>query len=191
MPALIAEWRTLLNAQTPPFLMVQLANIGRSDKTAWAAFREAQADIAKDGKDIGLAVTIDRGEANNIHPAAKQDVGGRLALQALALAYGKAVESSGPVFLGLERKNAALLVAFSHADRGLVAKDGPLTGFSVAGADKVFFPAEAAIADGRGIISSGKVQEPVYDRYAWSDNPVCTLYNSEGLPAIPFRTDKP
>ena len=194
MPDMIAEWRALFDSQKLPFLMVQLPGLminGHSDGTTWAEFREAQADLARNGKDIGLAVIIDRGDPKNIHPAAKQDVGGRLALKALSMVYGKDIESSGPVYGGMERKGAVLRIKFSHTGKGLVAKDGPLTGFSVAGADKVFQPAEAAIEDGVVSVSSAKVPEPLHVRYAWCDNPVCNLYNSEGLPAMPFRTDEP
>ncbi|HEY3376344.1 MAG TPA: sialate O-acetylesterase [Armatimonadota bacterium] len=191
MPDMIAEWRSIFNAQKLPFLMVQLPNIGKPDGTTWAAFREAQADVAAKGKDIGLAVIIDRGETNNIHPIAKQDVGGRLALKALTMVYGKPIESSGPVYESMVGRNAALRLRFSHVGKGLVAKDGPLTGFTVAGADKVFYPAEATLEKDTVSLTAAQAPAPIYVRYAWSDNPTCNLYNTEGLPAMPFRTDAP
>ena len=138
----------------------------------------------------GMAVIIDIGEAKDIHPKNKQDVGKRLALWALANTYGKKVVYSGPLYKSMERKGNQILLRFDHCGGGLVARDGaPLKGFAIAGEDRKFVWADAKIEGDTVVVSSEKVAEPVAVRYAWADNPACNLCNKAGLPASPFRTD--
>lgn len=138
----------------------------------------------------GQAVIIDIGEANDIHPKNKQDVGLRLALNALAKDYGRDVVYSGPSYKSLKKQGNALVLSFDHIGGGLVAKDGELKSFAIAGADKKFVWADARI-DGETIVVSHKdVANPVAVRYAWAENPEATFYNKAGLPASPFRTDQ-
>jgi sialate O-acetylesterase len=138
----------------------------------------------------GMAVTIDIGEADDIHPKNKQDVGKRLALWALAESYGKELVCSGPIYKSMKVERDKIILQFDHIGGGLVAGGGgALKGFTIAAADRKFVWADARI-DGDGIVvGSDEVSEPAAVRYAWADNPVCNLYNREGLPASPFRTD--
>jgi sialate O-acetylesterase len=154
--------------------------------------REAQALTANTTPHCGLATTIDIGEADKLHPRNKQDVGRRLALSALALTYGKPVEYSGPVFKAMKLEGNSISLEFDHVADGLVAKghDNRLLGFAICASDKRYVWADARI-DGKGVIvSAPQVKNPVAVRYAWANNPVCNLYNSVGLPAVPFRTDR-
>lgn len=139
----------------------------------------------------GMAVIIDIGEANDIHPKNKQDVGQRLALWALAKDYGKKnLIYSGPMYRSMETKGNQIVLSFDHVGSGLLAKDGgTLRGFAIAAADKKFVWADARIVGNTVVVSSPAVPDPVAVRYAWAENPVCNLYNREGLPANPFRTD--
>ncbi len=138
----------------------------------------------------GMAVIIDIGDAKDIHPKNKQDVGKRLALWALAETYGHDVVYSGPLYKSMEAKDGKIVLHFDHIGGGLVAQgDGPLKGFAIAGADRKFVWADAKIKGNTIIISSDNVADPVAARYAWADNPICNLYNKAGLPASPFRTD--
>ena len=137
----------------------------------------------------GMAVIIDIGDAADIHPKNKQDVGRRLALWAQSQVYGKDVVYSSPLFESLKVEEGKLRVTFKHEGSGLVAKGDKLTGFSIAGEDRQFAWADAQIDGKTVILSSDKVSKPVAVRYAWADNPECNLYNKEGLPASPFRSD--
>ena len=138
----------------------------------------------------GMAVIIDIGDANDIHPKNKQDVGRRLALWALANSYGKKLVYSGPIYKTMKTKGNQIILHFDHVGGGLVARpDEPLKGFAIAGADRKFVWADAKIEGDSIVVSSSEVSAPVAVRYAWADNPVCNLYNNEGLPASPFRTD--
>ncbi|NUN97309.1 MAG: 9-O-acetylesterase, partial [Candidatus Omnitrophica bacterium] len=155
----------------------------------WAELREAQT-MTLALPHTGMAVIIDIGEAKDIHPRNKQDVGKRLALNALAKDYAKKVPYSGPMFEKLEVKEDRAVVTFKHADGGLQTKgEGGLKGFAIAGEDKQFVWADAKIEGNTVVVSSEKVTKPVAVRYAWANNPVCNLYNGAGLPASPFRTD--
>ena len=191
--AMIEDWRQAWQQGPFGFYFVQLANFtdrlpdpGDSD---WAELREAQT-MALSLKNTGMAVIIDIGEAKNIHPKNKQDVGKRLALAALAKSYRKRIPYSGPMFETMKVKGDKIELKFDNADGGLVAKGGgSLKGFAIAGADKEFVWADAAIDGKEVIVSSDKVAEPVAVRYAWANNPECNLYNGAGLPASPFRTD--
>ena len=136
----------------------------------------------------GMAVTIDIGEPD-IHPKNKQDVGKRLALWALAKTYGKNIVYSGPIYTLMEVQGNKAILHFSNVGGGLVAKGDLLKGFAIAGEDKKFVWADAKIEGNAVVVSSDKVSAPVAVRYAWAKNPVCNLYNREGLPATPFRTD--
>ena len=136
-----------------------------------------------------MVVTTDCGDANDIHPPHKQPVGARLALAARALAYGERIEYSGPLFDAIKAKGARATLTFTHPGGGLVAKGGPLKGFTIAGADKVFHPAHAEIRGKTVVVRSQAVPQPVAVRYGWANVPEGNLFNKAGLPASPFRTD--
>ncbi len=144
---------------------------------------------AKNVPNSGLAVTIDVGNAGDIHPKDKRTVGHRLALIALAKDYDRNVEYSGPVYRSMKISGNEVHLKFDHAKGGLVATGGPLTGFAVAGTDGQFVWAKAAIEDNSVVLSAPGISKPAAVRYAWDVNPVCNLYNQAGLPAVPFRTD--
>jgi sialate O-acetylesterase len=192
-PAMIKNWRDAWGQGDFPFLFVQLANFEATSpepqENDWAELREAQS-MALLLPNTGMAVTIDIGEANDIHPKNKQDVGKRLALWALAKTYGKKIVCSGPIYkyMVVKGDNKAILY-FYYVGGGLVTKGDSLKGFAIAGADKKFVWADANIVGDTVVVSSDKVSAPVAVRYAWGENPVCNLYNKEGLPATPFRTD--
>jgi sialate O-acetylesterase len=186
--ALVRDWRRLWGEGDFPFYIVQLA--GQQAESNSPLVREAQATILA-LPHTGMAVTSDIGEAKNVHPKNKQDVGDRLARIALANVYDRDLEFSGPVYQSLKVKGATVELKFSHAD-GLTAHNGPLDGFVIAGADMKFVPATAQIEDHKVIVSSPDVSAPVVVRYAWMNFPAgCNLYNAAGLPAVPFRTDAP
>ncbi len=184
-PAMIADWRRAWGQGEFPFLFVQIAPYSGMTPE----IREAQLLTAKTVKNTAMTVTIDCGDANDIHPADKQPVGARLALAARALAYGEKLEYSGPVFESMETQGAATILRFTHSGGGLVAKDGELKGFTIAGADEVFHPAKAEIRGDTVVVSADGVSEPLAVRYAWANVPEGNLYNRAGLPASPFRTD--
>ena len=191
MPLLISDWRDKWNKELP-FYWVQLANFtaaaDQPGDSTWAELREAQSMALRSPK-TGQAVIIDIGEAKDIHPKNKQDVGKRLALNALAKDYGKDVEFSGPIFKSISIEGNIAKLSFDYAE-GMVAKGGELKRFEIAGVDKKFVWADAKIEGKQIIVSSDSVKFPVAVRYAWSDNPEgCNLYNGAGLPASPFRTD--
>lgn len=193
-PLTIRDWRQAFGQGDFPFLFVQLANhMPRydvpQDYSAWADLRESQLKTLE-VSNTAMAVAIDLGDACDIHPRNKRDVGERLSFAALAKAYGKSCVYSGPMIELSEVSGSELRLHFSHTDGGLVAKGGnKLTGFAVAGTDKRFVWADARIEGSTVIVRSDKVSEPVAVRYAWADNPACNLYNGAGLPASPFRTD--
>jgi sialate O-acetylesterase len=193
-PAMIEDWRKAWGIGEFPFLFVQLANFmerkPEPSESAWAELREAQMAALR-LPNTGMAVAIDIGEANDIHPKNKQDVGKRLALAALAKAYGFKIEYSGPLFEKMEVEGNKARLFFKHTGSGLVCEGDKLLGFAIAGEDKKFVWADAKIEGKTVVVWSDKVQKPVAVRYAWADNPECNLYNKEGLPAVPFRTDIP
>jgi sialate O-acetylesterase len=193
LPAMIGDWRAHFGLGEFPFYIVQLAAWQQPAKEPrendWAELREAQALTAQQVPNCGLAVAIDIGDAQDIHPKDKRDVGRRLALCALANAYGKPIEWSGPWYKSMETAGKAIRLHFNHVGGGLVAKGDKLKGFAVAGEDRKFVWAEAAIEGDSVLVSSAKVAHPLAVRYAWDINPVCNLFNQDGLPAVPFRTD--
>lgn len=194
--AMIEDWRRGWGDAGLPFLFAQLAAFmappEEPGESGWALLRESQsAALALPG--TAQVVLVDAGDAADVHPRDKQVVGERLALAARKVAYGEEVVFSGPVYRGHEVADGRVLVDFDHVGGGLVAGDGPRaspTGFAVAGADRRFVWAEARIEGGRVVVWSELVPDPVAVRYGWADNPEgANLYNREGLPAAPFRTD--
>ena len=190
--AMIEDWRVRWGMDYFPFLFVQLANymdipeVPQED--AWAELREAQS-MALNLPNTGMAVTIDIGEMFDIHPRNKQDVGYRLALAAKHIAYNQEIVYSGPLYKSMEINGRDIEIAFNHVGKGLQLKGEKLSGFQIAGKDKKFYWANAQIVGGEVFVSSDKVKEPVAVRYGWAINPECNLYNKNGLPASPFRTD--
>jgi sialate O-acetylesterase len=193
LPAMIGDWRKLFGQGDFPFYIVSLpAFMHHQDhpvESSWAELREAQALTASTVPNCALAVTIDTGDPDNIHPPDKEIVGERLAFCALAQHYGEKIPYQGPTFKSLEHLPGALKLYFAHTDGGLVAKDGKPGEFSVAGKDRQWHWADAKIEGDAIVVSSPAVPEPVAARYAWQSCPVATLYNGTGLPAVPFRTD--
>jgi sialate O-acetylesterase len=194
-PAMIRDWRAKWHDEFP-FIWVQLASfmqpVATPSESGWAALREAQHMTLALPK-TGEAIAIDIGEANDIHPKNKQDVGYRLALAALKVAYDKNVTYSGPVYQSMEVKGNKIILSFANVENGLTAKNdryGYLKGFAIAGADQKFVWAKATIEGDKVIVTSDAVVQPVAVRYAWGNNPDdANLYNVGGLPASPFRTD--
>ncbi|MBN1822348.1 MAG: sialate O-acetylesterase, partial [Prolixibacteraceae bacterium] len=191
---MIQDWRIRWQQGNFPFLFVQLANYlyqkdepGESD---WAEIREAQRKTL-DLPNTGIAVTIDIGEARNIHPSNKKDVGERLSRIAFKMAYGyKNIIESGPLPLSWEKEGNKVKIVFNHIANGLQAKnDSILKGFAIAGENKQFYWAEAQIQGNSVILKCPVVNKPKYIRYGWADNPECNLYNSEMLPASPFQIE--
>jgi sialate O-acetylesterase len=193
LPAMIADWRRHFGVGDFPFYIVQLAAFQATQPSPrdndWAELREAQAMTAKNTPRSGLAVAIDIGDANDIHPKNKAEVGRRLALCALAQTYGKTIEFSGPQYKSMKVQGDKIRLRFDHADSGLLAKGGELKGFAIAGEDHKFVWAKAEIEGKQVVVSGPSVDKPVAVRYAWDINPVSNLYNEAGLPAVPFRTD--
>ncbi len=191
-PAVIRSWRWAFEREDLPFLFVQLANFqqraAQPGESAWAELREAQA-LALSLERTGMAVAIDVGEADDIHPRDKRTVGERLALAARSVAYGEKLESCGPTFRALQVEGGRARVSFDHA-AGLRTRDGAApAGFALAGEDRSFRWAQAAIEGEAVVLSSEEVPAPVAVRFAWADNPAHNLANGAGLPAIPFRSD--
>jgi len=184
-PAMIADWRQAWSQGDFPFLFVQIAPFSGMTPE----IREAQLLSWQRTTNTAMAVTIDCGDANDIHPTHKQPVGARLALAARALAYGEKIEYSGPVFESLNVDGANAILHFKHLGGGLVAKAGELKGFTLAGADKMFHPAQAKIVGDTVVVNSPEVSQPVGVRYAWANVPEGNLFNHAGLPASPFQTN--
>jgi sialate O-acetylesterase len=188
---LIRSWRVAWGQGDLPFYFAQLANYAdKADPSdrAWARLREAQAQVLS-LPNTGMAVTIDIGEAKNIHWGNKQELGRRLALIAKAQVYGIPPEFSGPIFAGAVREGRALRVHFTHVGTELSSRGGPVTALELAGPDKVFHPAAAIIETDSLLVSSPEVTDPIAVRYAWTDAPAANLYSDGGLPAVPFRSD--
>ncbi|MFH1744267.1 MAG: sialate O-acetylesterase [bacterium] len=192
-PLMIRDWRGKWGQGEFPFLFVQLANFlepkSEPNESAWAELREAQL-MTLSLPNTGMAVAIDIGEAKDIHPKNKQDVGKRLALAAQRIAYSEKLVFSGPIYKSMNIQGDVIRLRFEHVGGGLTAKrDGGLKGFAVAGENRKFVWANAKIEGNTVVVSSPEIRHPVAVRYAWAENPVCNLYNKEGLAASPFRTD--
>ena len=194
--AMINDWRNKWQEGNFPFLFVQLPNFmdakSEPSESNWALTREAQLKTLS-LQNTAMAVTIDIGEWNDIHPLDKKDVGNRLALAAEKVAYGDdTINYSGPIYKSIEIDGNKIILSFENANGGLIAKNGgELKGFSIAGADKNFVWAQAKIENNRIIVWSNEISNPVAVRYAWADNPDgANLINKGGLPASPFRTDE-
>lgn len=196
LPAFISDWRRQWGLPDLPFLVVQIPNFMHDGDMPpvhcnWALLREAQLSALR-LPNTGLAITIDLGNPDNIHPGNKQDLAHRVVLQALKLVYGKNIIASGPVFTSMELQDSKAIVHFGNTGTGLITKDkyGYVKGFAIAGEDRKFYWAKAAINGSTVEVYADRVKKPVAVRYAWSFSPDVTLYNSEGLPAAPFRTDQ-
>jgi sialate O-acetylesterase len=193
-PAMIQSWRRNWGQGDFPFLFVQIANFGvvpaEPVENDWAELREAQ-QMTLSTPNTGMAVTIDIGESADIHPRNKQDLGYRLGLTAQVLAYGEKIIYSGPIYRkdSMKIEGNRIRLYFDHIGSGLMAENGELKGFSIAGKDKKFVWAKAAIKGDSLLVWNEDVSHPASVRYGWAASPVCNLYNSEGLPASPFRTD--
>ncbi|MGE6353955.1 sialate O-acetylesterase [Flavobacterium sp. NPDC079362] len=195
MESLITNWRSQWQQPKLPFLYVQLTNFMEPKpepvESNWAELRQQQLNMLKI-PNTGMAVTIDLGEWNDIHPLNKYDVGKRLALQARKLVYGeKNLIASGPLFKHIEKKENKLILSFTAVGSGLTAKDSKtLKGFAIAGNDGKFVWANTTIEGNKVIVWSDVIIDPVKVRYAWADNPVeVNLCNKENLPASPFEAD--
>ena len=184
-PLMIADWREKWGQGDFPFLFVQIAPY----KDDCPELREAQFLTWKKTPNTAMAVTVDVGDANNIHPTHKEPVGQRLALAARALAYGEKIEYSGPEYDSMKVDKNRVMLNFKHVGSGLVAKDGPLKGFTIAGADKKFVDAKAEIQGAMIVVTSDQIASPVAVRYGFTNIPEGNLWNKQGLPASTFRTD--
>ncbi len=186
---MIRDWRRAWGQGDFPFLFVQIANFKTGPDAMWPEVRDAQRRTLSLAN-TGMAVTIDIGEATNIHPLNKQDVGLRLALAAEAISYGEKVEYSGPLYRQATVEGKEMRVWFDHAASGLKAKGDGVQGFEVAGATGKFVEAQARIEGATVVVSAPSVIEPRRVRYAWKDVPDCNLFNGEDLPASPFRSEE-
>ena len=192
-PAMIQSWRETWKEGDFPFLFVQLAPwkaiVSEPQESDWAELREAQLLTSLHCKNTGMAVITDVGDPKDIHPRKKEPVGARLALAARGIAYKHNIEYSGPVYDKMSVKDGKAVLHFKHAGKGLEAKGGPLHGFTIAGSDRKFYNAKAEIQGDTVLVWSDKVTEPAAVRYGWANCPVVNLWNKDGLPATPFRTD--
>ena len=192
-PAMINDWRRLWNQDDFPFYFVQLPNFTRSpepSKSGWPEIREAQL-MTLSVPNTGMVVTIDIGDAVDLHPKNKKDVGYRLSLIALDNVYDNdEIFFSGPIYDSFKISGSKIIVKFKHTANGLISKNSrELKGFVIAGSDDVYLPAKAIIINDEIIVWNERIDNPLNVRYAWADNPDANLYNSALLPASPFRTD--
>lgn len=186
-PAMIADWRAKWKLGDFPFLYVQIAPFQGQPPE----IREAQFLTLAKSKNTAMAVITDYGDARDIHPKQKEPVGHRLSLAARALAYGEKLEYSGPLYQEMRANGDKAWISFSHLGGGLVAKDGDLKGFTIAGSDGKFVVAKAEIKGDKVVVSAEGVPDPQAVRYGWENVPDVNLFNKDGLPASPFRTDVP
>jgi sialate O-acetylesterase len=190
---MIRNWRHDWKGDGFPFLLVQLAPFmaikEQPAESNWAELREAQALATKVLPKVGMAVITDVGEEKDIHPKKKEPVGARLALAARAIAYGEDIVYAGPTYKSMKVRDGKAVISFSHVGGGLEVRGDELKGFAIAGVDKKFVWAKAEVQGDKVIVSSPDVSEPVAVRYGWADYPVVNLWNKDGLPASPFRTD--
>ena len=191
---MINDWRKHWNEGNFPFYFVQLAsynsdNGNSKNGSTWAELREAQT-MTLSVPNTGMAVTTDIGESNDIHPKNKQDVGKRLAAIALHDIYKKEIVFSGPMYQSMKLESNKAKIYFTNTGSGLIAKNGELKGFEIAGADKQFYLAKAEIEGDHVVVYSDSVKNPVAVRFGWMDDAGAdNLFNKEGFPASPFRTD--
>jgi sialate O-acetylesterase len=191
---MIQHWRDDWEDDEMPFLFVQLPMhryAGDPDYKHWCLIREAQMRVFETVKNTGIAVIIDWGEFNEIHPKEKRPVGERLEKQALYLVYDKcsAKEAFGPIYKRSVHRGNSMELHFEHAEDGFVTK-GDITGFEVAGEDKIFYPANAQIVKSQINVSAPEVAEPVYVRYLWTNYGEVTLFGANSIPVAPFRTSR-
>ena len=193
LPAMISDWRRLFGQGDFPFYIVSLPVYRHRSEApvddGWTGVREAQSLAAKNVPHSCLAVTVDTGNPDNVHPIDKREPGERLALCALGEHYGRDVVYSGPTLKSVERVSGTIRLHFDHVEGGLLAKGGEPGEFSVAGDDRKWHWASARIEGDSIVVSSASVPNPKEVRYAWQANPKATLFNGAGLPAAPFRTD--
>jgi len=193
LPAMIKSWRDTFGQGEFPFLVVQLAPFmaitNEPTDSAWAELRDAQLYTARNVPNAGLAVITDVGDEKDIHPQKKEPVGARLALAARAIAYGEKIPYSGPLYDSMTVDGNKAVLSFKHVGAGLEAREGDLKGFTIAGEDKKFQNANAKIEGDKIVVWSDKVEKPAAVRFGWANYPVVNLWNKDGLPASPFRTD--
>jgi sialate O-acetylesterase len=194
LPAMIQNWRDALQQKDLTFLIVQLPNHGaipdQPGESGWSELREAELMTVQHVPNTGLAVTIDVGDPLDLHPHRKKEVGERLALWALGTTYKQPIVYSGPLYESMKIQGNEIRLHFSHIGSGLEARgSASLQGFAVAGADRKFHWADARIDGDTVVVNNPDVANPVAVRYAWGDSPRCNLFNKDGLPASPFRTD--
>ncbi|HEX4850134.1 MAG TPA: sialate O-acetylesterase, partial [Puia sp.] len=196
-PLMIKDWREHWGEGDFPFYFVQLASYNEHggdsrNGSSWAELREAQTSTLA-LPNTGMAVTVDIGQSNDVHPKNKQDVGKRLAAIALNNLYGQTMEFSGPVYQSMKVEGNQVILTFTHVGSGFMTKDkyGYVKGFELAGKDQRFYYAKAAIHGNQIVLQCDSVQNPIEARYAWADDAgEVNLYNNEGFPAVPFRTDQ-
>jgi sialate O-acetylesterase len=190
---MIQDWRAHWKQGDFPFLCVQLAPYKKIEdkptESDWAELREAQLLATKTLSKVGMAVITDVGEENEIHPKKKEPAGARLALLARKIAYGQDITAMGPVFKKMRSEGNRLVLSFDNAGAGLECRGPKLTGFTVAGTDRKFYPADATIQGETVVVSCPDVERPAAVRFGWANYPVVNLWNKDGLPATPFRTD--
>lgn len=192
---MVRDWRNNWGIGDFPFIYAQLPNFGSpesyQENSHWALLRHEQRKGLATVENAAMAVIIDVGEHNDLHPQDKKSVGERMAKCAMKLAFGEELVYSGPMYRSMEREGHAIRIHFDHTGSGLVAGgDGTLKGFVICGPDGKYLPAQAVISGDSVIVSNEQIQEPVHVRYAWADNPFdANLYNREGLPASPFTTE--
>ena len=193
-PRMIRGWREDWGEGEFPFLFAQLAPymriVDKPEESSWAELREAQFLTSRNCPNTAVAATVDVGDPNDVHPTRKEPVGVRLALAARAKVYGQRVAWQSPTYKSMKIDGDRIVVSFDGVGKGLEARGGKLTGFAVAGEDRKFFNAEACITGtGKVTVHSAKVSRPIAVRLGWANCPVVNLYNIDGLPALPFRTD--
>jgi sialate O-acetylesterase len=195
LSTMIRNWREAWGVGPFPFLIVELAPFmairSEPEESAWAELREAQHAVTKVLPNVGVAVITDAGDERDIHPKNKEPAGERLALAARRLAYGENVAASGPTYRAMRVALGKAIVSFEHVGKGLEVRGPRLTGFAIAGADKKFVWADAVVEGDVVVVSSPNVPAPAHVRFGWANYPVVNLWNKDGLPAAPFRTDAP
>ncbi len=190
--SLISKWRECWHDDKLPFLFIQLPMYGeenlQTDTKEWAYIREAQNKTFDTIKNTGMAVILDQGDFSNIHPPVKKYVGIRLADQSLELVYGKHTDSYGPMYSGYEIHKNIIKIFFDYADTGFYVKGSKISGFEIAGSDRIFFDADAEIQKNCILLSASNVPEPLYARYNFRNYAPVSLFGKNGIPAAPFRT---